>query len=47
MEYFEIASFANNANTEAISKKTWYVEHYYDLLLVGSLTLAEIVLIIF
>ena len=47
MEYFEIASFANNANAEAISKKPWYIEHYHDLLLVGSLILAGVVLAIF
>ena len=47
MENFEIASFANNANAEAISKEPWYVRHYYDLLLAGSLVFAGIVLIVF
>ena len=47
MENFEIATFANNANAEAISKKPWYVEHYCDLLLVGSLILAGVALATF
>lgn len=47
MENFEIATFANNANAEAMGKKPWYVEHYYNLLLVGSLILAGIALAIF
>lgn len=47
MEYFEIAPFANNTHVEAISKEPWYVTHYYDLLLAGSLVFAGIVLIVF
>lgn len=47
MENFEIASFANNANAEAMGKGPWYVRHYYDLLLAASLVFAGIVFVIF